>query len=255
MSAQNQKNSIKTLVNLLGVASASILLSFPTLAQNTTTTGQQNPGTTNQPTSQQNPGIPNQPSVIQNPGTTNQPTGQNGMGGAGTTGTGQTGTGGAGTTGTGQTGTGGAGTTGTGQTGTGGAGTTGTGQTGTGGAGTTGTGQTGTGGAGTTGTGQTGTGGAGTTGTGQTGTGGAGNRQSNGQQDPFIQYMNAGYAATQQRDYQTALTNFQRALQLRPGNPYATRAISNVQSYMQRGTTSTPNSGGATSTGTNRGRR
>ncbi len=203
MSAQNQKNSIKTLVNLLGVASASILLSFPTLAQNTTTTGQQNPGTTNQPTSQQNPGIPNQPSVIQNPGTTNQPTGQNGMGGAGTTGTGQTGTGGAGTTGTGQTGTGGAGTTGTGQT----------------------------------------------------GTGGAGNRQSNGQQDPFIQYMNAGYAATQQRDYQTALTNFQRALQLRPGNPYATRAISNVQSYMQRGTTSTPNSGGATSTGTNRGRR
>jgi cytochrome c-type biogenesis protein CcmH/NrfG len=46
--------------------------------------------------------------------------------------------------------------------------------------------------------------------------------------------MLVGYAATEQRDYQTALINFRRALQLRPGNPYATRAISNVQSYIQR---------------------
>ncbi|HEY9834841.1 MAG TPA: tetratricopeptide repeat protein [Stenomitos sp.] len=130
------------------------------------------------------------------------------------------------------------GTSGTGQTGTGG---TGTGQTGTGG---TGTGQTDTGGTGTGGTGtvQPGTGGTGTggTGTGQTGTGGTGT----GQTANFEQLMRAGYAATQQRDYSTALTYFQQALQLRPNNPYATRAVSNVQGYIQRdaqrGTTPTP---------------
>ncbi len=61
------------------------------------------------------------------------------------------------------------------------------------------------------------------------------NNQNTGQQDPFTQYMLAGYAATQQRDYQTALTNFQRALQLRPSNPYAVRAVRNVQGYLQRG--------------------
>jgi TolA-binding protein len=108
-----------------------------------------------------------------------------------------------------------------------------------------GTGQNGTGGTGTggMGTGGTGTGGMGT---GQNGTGGttSNNGQPNGQQDSFTQYMNAGYAATQQRDYQTALTNFQRALQVRPGNPYATRAIRNVRGYMQRGTTTTPTNQG-----------
>jgi hypothetical protein len=46
--------------------------------------------------------------------------------------------------------------------------------------------------------------------------------------------MRLGYAATQQRDYQTALINFRRALNLRPGDSYATRAISNVESYLQR---------------------
>lgn len=61
------------------------------------------------------------------------------------------------------------------------------------------------------------------------------NNQTAGQQDPFTQYMLAGYAATQQRDYQTALTNFQRALQLRPNNSYAATAVRNVQGYLQRG--------------------
>jgi hypothetical protein len=167
--------------------------------------------------------------------------------GAGQTGTGQTDAGqtgvggtGAGGAGTGQTGTGGAGAgqTGAGQTGTG---QTGTGQTGTG---QTGTGQMGTGGTGTggAGTGQMGTGGTGTggAGTGQMGTGGTGT----GQTGSFVELMRAGYAATQQRDYTTALTYFQQALQLRPNNPYARRAVSNVQSYMQRdaqrGTTTTP---------------
>jgi cytochrome c-type biogenesis protein CcmH/NrfG len=56
--------------------------------------------------------------------------------------------------------------------------------------------------------------------------------------------MRAGYAATDQRDYQTAITNFERALQLRPRNPYATRAIRNVRGYMQRGTTTTPTNQG-----------
>jgi hypothetical protein len=50
----------------------------------------------------------------------------------------------------------------------------------------------------------------------------------------YTRYMNIGYAATQKRDYQTALINFRRALNERPGDSYATRAISNVQSYIQR---------------------
>ncbi|HAG83418.1 MAG TPA: hypothetical protein DCL61_20295, partial [Cyanobacteria bacterium UBA12227] len=56
----------------------------------------------------------------------------------------------------------------------------------------------------------------------------------NPRQDAFTQYMNVGYAATDQRDYQTALINFRRALNERPGNPYAVRAIQNVESYIQR---------------------
>jgi Tfp pilus assembly protein PilF len=51
--------------------------------------------------------------------------------------------------------------------------------------------------------------------------------------------MNAGYTATQQRDYRTALTYFQRALQLRPSNPYARRAVQNVQGYLRRGNNTT----------------
>ena len=90
-------------------------------------------------------------------------------------------------------------------------------------------GTSGTGGMGGTGTG---------TGTGQNGTGAGGTTpgtgRSNGQQDAFTQYMLDGYAATDQRDYPTALSNFRNALQLRPGNPYATQAISNVEGYIQQ---------------------
>ncbi len=205
MSAQNQKNSIKKLVSLIGLASASVFLAFPALALN------------NSNSTSFDGSLNNRTRRVESTGRSRQLLAQNSSG-TGGMGTGQTGTGG---TGTGGTGTGGMGT---GQNGTGG---TGTGQTGTGG--------TGTGGMGT---GQNGTGG--------TGTGGinSSNGQPNGQQDEFTQYMRAGYAATDQRDYQTALTNFQRALQVRPRNPYATRAIRNVRGYMQRGTTTTPTNQG-----------
>ncbi|HEY9750226.1 MAG TPA: hypothetical protein V6C63_16195, partial [Allocoleopsis sp.] len=40
----------------------------------------------------------------------------------------------------------------------------------------------------------------------------------------YRRYMQLGYAANKQRDYQTALTSFQAALKVRPGDPYATKA-------------------------------
>ncbi len=46
--------------------------------------------------------------------------------------------------------------------------------------------------------------------------------------------MIAGYTATNQRDYPTALAYFERALQVRPNNPYARRAVRNVRGYIQR---------------------
>lgn len=46
--------------------------------------------------------------------------------------------------------------------------------------------------------------------------------------------MRIGYAAAQQRDYQTALINFRRALKERPGNRYALQAIQNVESFISR---------------------
>ena len=163
MSAQNHKNSIKKLVSLMGVASASLLLSVPALAQNPAGTTQQNPaGTTQQNpagTTQQNPAATG--TNQQNPAAT----GTNQQNPA-------------------------------------------------------------------------------ATGTNQQNPSATGTNQPNGQQDGFTQYMNAGYAATQQRDYQNALNYFERARQLRPNNPYATRAIRNVRGYMQRGTTTTPTNQG-----------
>lgn len=49
----------------------------------------------------------------------------------------------------------------------------------------------------------------------------------------FDQYMSAGYAAAEVRDYETALRNFTSAQQLQPNNPYAIQAIRNVTTYMQ----------------------
>ncbi len=51
------------------------------------------------------------------------------------------------------------------------------------------------------------------------------------QSSEFDRYMAAGYEATQQGDYATALLYFQRALDERPNNPYAQRAIQNVEQY------------------------
>ena len=50
----------------------------------------------------------------------------------------------------------------------------------------------------------------------------------------YEQAMRIGYAATEQQDYQTALINFRRALEARPGDRYATAAIGNVESYIER---------------------
>ncbi len=51
------------------------------------------------------------------------------------------------------------------------------------------------------------------------------------QSTEFDRYMTAGYEATQQRDYDTALLYFQRALDERPNNSYAQQAIQNVEQY------------------------
>ena len=48
----------------------------------------------------------------------------------------------------------------------------------------------------------------------------------------YAEAMAIGYAATDARDYQTALINFRRALAERPGDIYATTAIRNVDLYI-----------------------
>lgn len=49
----------------------------------------------------------------------------------------------------------------------------------------------------------------------------------------FDYYMNRGYAATKIDDYETALSYFQQARQLRPNSTYARQAIRNVTTYME----------------------
>lgn len=51
----------------------------------------------------------------------------------------------------------------------------------------------------------------------------------------YDRYMTAGYAATQQRDYDTALLYFNRALDERPNDTYAERAVQNVEGYRRAG--------------------
>lgn len=48
----------------------------------------------------------------------------------------------------------------------------------------------------------------------------------------YDRYMEAGYTATEQRDYETALLYFKRALDERPGDIYAQQAIQNVEGYL-----------------------
>lgn len=52
-------------------------------------------------------------------------------------------------------------------------------------------------------------------------------------QKAYTQFMNVGYAALAQRDYQTALINFRRALAKRPNDAYARKAIANTQAYIE----------------------
>lgn len=50
----------------------------------------------------------------------------------------------------------------------------------------------------------------------------------------YDQWMRLGYRASRQRNYSDALFYFQKALQKRPGDRYATVAIRNVTSYLAR---------------------
>ncbi|HIK25693.1 MAG: DUF928 domain-containing protein [Thermosynechococcus sp. Uc] len=54
------------------------------------------------------------------------------------------------------------------------------------------------------------------------------------QASEFDRYMQRGYQLTAQRDYQSALVNFRRALSLRPSDRYALTAIGNVEAYIAR---------------------
>ncbi|MEG4235494.1 tetratricopeptide repeat protein [Microcoleus sp. Pol11C3] len=50
------------------------------------------------------------------------------------------------------------------------------------------------------------------------------------QDSAFKQSMKLGYTYYGQGDYQTALINFNRALQIRPGDAYAVKAVDNTKS-------------------------
>ncbi|MDY6784596.1 MAG: hypothetical protein SW833_18975 [Cyanobacteriota bacterium] len=66
------------------------------------------------------------------------------------------------------------------------------------------------------------------------------NQNEEGNESDFDRYMEIGYDATEQGDYQTALINFRRALEERPNDFYATQAIRNTQTYINRGEGATP---------------
>lgn len=53
-----------------------------------------------------------------------------------------------------------------------------------------------------------------------------------GQTTAYDRYMQAGYSATKQKDYRTALLYFKRALDERPNDTYAIQAGRNVESYL-----------------------
>lgn len=52
--------------------------------------------------------------------------------------------------------------------------------------------------------------------------------------DLYGQYMNVGYAAYRQQDYNTALINFRRALGEQAGDAKATEAIANTEAILQK---------------------
>ncbi|NET48450.1 MAG: hypothetical protein F6K09_06920, partial [Merismopedia sp. SIO2A8] len=49
----------------------------------------------------------------------------------------------------------------------------------------------------------------------------------------YEQAMDVGYAAYREKDYHTALINFQRALEDKAGDRYATEAIANTEAIIQ----------------------
>lgn len=51
----------------------------------------------------------------------------------------------------------------------------------------------------------------------------------------YDRYMEIGYDATEEGNYQTALINFERALSERPGDSFAMQAARNVKTFIQRG--------------------
>jgi tetratricopeptide (TPR) repeat protein len=53
-------------------------------------------------------------------------------------------------------------------------------------------------------------------------------------QSNYNQYMQSGYRATRQGNYSAALNYFKQALQVRPGDRYATSAMRNIESYIAR---------------------
>jgi hypothetical protein len=53
-------------------------------------------------------------------------------------------------------------------------------------------------------------------------------------EDAYTRAMRIGYAAAEQFDYNTALINFRRALQARPGDEFALAAIANMENYIVR---------------------
>ncbi len=52
-------------------------------------------------------------------------------------------------------------------------------------------------------------------------------------QTAYDRYMVAGYDATKRKDHSTALLYFKRALDERPDDPYALKAIQNVETYLK----------------------
>ncbi|OKH29776.1 hypothetical protein NIES2101_43010 [Calothrix sp. HK-06] len=56
-----------------------------------------------------------------------------------------------------------------------------------------------------------------------------------GNVDMFETYMKMGYSAAESKIYDLALHWFNQALSERPNNPYAIKAIQNIQTYMQSG--------------------
>jgi|GEM_PF-5622038 len=56
----------------------------------------------------------------------------------------------------------------------------------------------------------------------------------------FDYYMNRGYAANKVDDYETALSYFQQAQQIRPDNTYVRQAIRNVMTYMEENASTSP---------------